>query len=237
MKQEIIRINLDGVNCYLGKSDEGYILFDTGGPITMDKVFNDRCAKLEEELEKAGCNKNNLKAIILTHGDIDHVANAAYLRNKYKCIIGMHCNDVELVENLTIDKMMESFHYRSAVLKLVFLLLKKVIVKVNSKIISTFQKFSPDILLNEGDSLLPYGFNASIIHLGGHTAGSIGILTYNGELISGDIMTNIKKPVPAPNAYDFKQLENSIKRIRTLKVEHIYPGHGEPFDTSNIRNA
>lgn len=37
MEQEIIRIDLDGVNCYLGKSGDSFILFDTGGAVEMVK--------------------------------------------------------------------------------------------------------------------------------------------------------------------------------------------------------
>lgn len=232
MKQEIIRIDLDGVNCYLAKADDGYILFDTGGPIIIDKDYTDRRARLEEELDRAGCSK--LKAIILTHGHVDHAANAAYLRDKYKCIIGMHRNDVELVQNLTLDKMMESFHYKSIILRLVFILMKKNIVKASTRIIGNYQGFTPDILLNEGDSLSAYGLNARVIYLGGHTAGSIGILTEEGDLISGDIMANSKKPGPAPNACDFRQLNNSIKRIKSMGINMIYPGHGKPFPAADI---
>lgn len=90
MKQEIIRINLNGVNCYLGKSEEGFVLFDTGGPLILDKRFTNRRDELEDQLMKAGCKPGNLKAIIITHGDNDHVGNAAYLQEKYKTVIAMH---------------------------------------------------------------------------------------------------------------------------------------------------
>ena len=41
MKQEIIRNDLNGVNCYLGKEGNSYILFDTGGHLTLDETFTD----------------------------------------------------------------------------------------------------------------------------------------------------------------------------------------------------
>jgi len=36
------------------------------------------------------------------------------------------------------------------------------------------------------------------------------------------------------NAYDFKQLNNSIRRIKSMDINKIYPGHGEPFLATEI---
>ena len=58
------------VNCYLVRTDKGYILIDTG-------MSNQRSA-IEQELEQAGCKPGTLKLIILTHGDSDHCGNAAF---------------------------------------------------------------------------------------------------------------------------------------------------------------
>lgn len=234
MNQEIIRINLDGVNCYLGKSEQGFVLFDTGGHITMDKAFTNRQDALVKELESQGCKPGNLKAIILTHGDNDHVANAAFLREKYQTVIAMHEADVELVSNLTIEKMMESFQFSSIVFKMMFLFLNKIIRRIAAKTLEDYKEFKPDVLLKEGDSLSDYGFYAKVIYLPGHTAGSIGILTKEGELISGDTFANMKKPSLAPNALDFKQLKASVKKLKTMNIKKIYPGHGEPFEASLI---
>jgi flavorubredoxin len=47
MLQEITIINLGGVNCYLIKACESYILIDTG--------FSNRRATLEKKLKDMGC--------------------------------------------------------------------------------------------------------------------------------------------------------------------------------------
>ena len=69
MGHRIVRIDLGGVNCYLAKTDSGFVLFDTGGHIVMDKEFNNRRQVLEDELLKNGCNADNLNLIILTLND------------------------------------------------------------------------------------------------------------------------------------------------------------------------
>ena len=58
MKPEIIRIDLEGVNCYLGKENGNFILFDTGGHLFLDKIENNRRQALINGLEKAGCQRS-----------------------------------------------------------------------------------------------------------------------------------------------------------------------------------
>ena len=234
MKQEIIRIDLSGVNCYLLKSDNGFILIDTGGHLVMDKEFTDRCSLLEKALDKAGCNYHNLHLIILTHGDNDHVCNATYIRDKYNVKIAIHKNDCHLVKSPSKDDFMGSFQYRSLVYKMVFKIMRGTIYKVAIKTIDDFKRFSPDILIDDNFKLSDYGFEGKILHIPGHTMGSIGILTKDDELISGDVFINIKKPELAPNACDFKLLSDSVNKLKAHKINMVYPGHGEPFIFNNL---
>lgn len=235
MKQEIIRIDLKGVNCYLGKQGDNFILFDSAGHTIMDPVFTNRREALIKELEKAGCKPGNLKLIVLTHGDIDHVANAVYIREKYYTKIAMHPEDLPLVETVTVAKMMQSFHFQSMMLKIIFQIMKPKIKKVSAKILMDFEPFHPDILLQEGDSLAPYGFNAKVLHIPGHTDGSIGILTETGDLIAGDTFANLKRPGISPNAADFAVLSQSVARLKAMSVDNVYPGHGLPFKMSDLK--
>lgn len=229
MNQEILRIDLGGVNAYLGKQDGVFILFDTGGHLTTDKEYDGRRDRLKKELVRAGCTPENLKLIVLTHGDNDHAANVKYISDAYHAKIAMHADDLDLVQNPTADRMMQSFRYSSPALNLVFKIMKKRIRKINEKVLRDFETFTPDILLKEGDSLSDCGFDARILHVPGHTKGSIGILTSGGDLIAGDTFVNLKKPAPALNAVDFKELRKSIEELKTRNIKTVYPGHGAPF--------
>ncbi|QHQ60761.1 MBL fold metallo-hydrolase [Anaerocolumna sedimenticola] len=236
MKQEIIRIDLSGVNCYLGKENDNFILFDTGGHLFFDKKFNNRREAVEKELERHGCNTNNLRLIVLTHGDNDHVANASYFRKKYNTNIAMHPADEILVNNPEIENLMENCHYHSVLFKVVFLFMKRLIKKIVIKTLEDYDSFRPDILIDEGFDLSEFGFHAKVIHIPGHTRGSIGIITEMGDLISGDTFANTGKLEIAPNAYNFKELIKSIKRIKSLNRKTIYPGHGDPFNSALLNN-
>ncbi len=230
MNNEIIQIDLGGVNSYLLKCDNGFILVDTGGPMLMDKELNNRLELLENALDKFGCNDKNLKLIIMTHGDIDHVYNGEYLRNKYHTKIAIHKDDAYLIENPTYDDFMSSLNYRSLMFRITAKLMKNTFYKIAVNTISSFKTFSPDILIDDDFKLSDYGFEGEIIHLPGHTLGSIGLLSNKHNLICGDLFANFKKPKIAPNAMDFDMLDKSIDIIKSYSIKKIYPGHGMPFD-------
>lgn len=226
---DIIRIDLGGVNSYLVKAEQGYVLIDTGGPMVMDKQFVNRCAALQERLDAAGCTNGKLNLIVLTHGDIDHVCNAAYLKAHYDAPVALHGDDRKIVEMPTLEDWMESFRYRSLAYRLVFRLLKNTIRNVIQKSLDDFTPFTPDVLLSDGFDLSPYGLEATVIHTPGHTKGSIAVLTKQGDLLAGDTFSNIKKPEAVANASDFTQLSVSMMRLKGFSINTVYPGHGDPF--------
>jgi glyoxylase-like metal-dependent hydrolase (beta-lactamase superfamily II) len=98
----------------------------------------------------------------------------------------------------------------------------------------TFDKFIPDIYLTDGQSLNEYGFNAKVVHIPGHTKGSIGILTGDGNLFAGDTFTNRRKPEVANYIENSLDLENSTERLKKMNIKMIYPGHGNPFEFQQI---
>lgn len=236
--QEVFRIDLNGVNCYLGKENGVFVLFDTGGHMILDKTFDNRCDVLLTQLKAHGCTPENLKLIVLTHGDNDHVANASALKNYFGAKTAIHKNDRKLVENPDIAMMMNTFKYRGLLFKLVFSIMKKQIYKLMIKTLEDYERFTPDIFLAGGDRLDEYGFNAQVLHLPGHTPGSIAVLTENGELIAGDLFAVNKsagaKPEIAMLAYDFDILKSSVDRVKSLGIKTVLPGHGNPFNITEL---
>jgi len=228
-------IDLGGVNVYLISTQSGFVLVDTGGHMVMDKEFSDRRELLLQALEEAGCTKDNLDLIILTHGDNDHVANAVYLREQFEAAVALHPDDVELVNNPTVEMIMKSFNYHSVLYRVVFKVINKMIARITEKTLLDFVKFKPDILLTEDFDLKEYGLDAKVLHIPGHTPGSIGILFKDGSFITGDTFTNIKKPTKALNAVNFNQMEESIRRLEGFKIKKIYPGHGKVFDYAEMK--
>ncbi|MDO5521412.1 MAG: MBL fold metallo-hydrolase [bacterium] len=233
--QKIVQIELDGVNSYLIKNGDAFLLVDTGGHMFMDKVYTNRRDALEKRLEEEGVNENNLRLIVLTHGDNDHVCNAKYLRDKYHARIAMHPSDVWMVKRADFSCYQANSNYESPVLKLFFHFMNSKIDLLMKKVYAEFEPFRPDILLKEGQSLKDYNFDGTIYHCPGHTNGSIGILDSKGNFICGDLFANNKKPALAINAKNFKELRMAAKQVLGLKVTTIYPGHGKPFQAAAIK--
>lgn len=197
------------VNCYLVRTGEGCTLIDTGKPNKRDAI--------EKELEHAGYQPGNLRLIVLTHGDADHCGNAAYLRKKSGAIIAIHRDDSGMVErgdmfwnrktpNIVVGTVMNRFFgLRQA------------------------DRFRPDLYVEEGDDLSGYGFEASILHIPGHSKGSIGILTADGDLFCGDLLANTGRPGLWSMIDDLAAANNSVEKLRSLEIRTVYPGHGRPF--------
>ena len=222
MTSEIKIINLGGVNCYLVSTNQGYILIDTG--------FLSKRDKLEQDLEAAGCRPGNLNLILLTHGDTDHADNAAYLRDKYGAQIALHAAEVSLVERGDMSGTRQPKPDKISFMFRVLISLAPVLFKGNP-----FQTFKPDFTIDEGFDLSAYGFNAQVLHLPGHSTGSIGIMipddpmTAGPAVFCGDLLYNLfGKPscLLIDSLTDFKA---SIEKLRSLEVKTVYPGHGKPF--------
>jgi len=217
MKEDIKIIEMTFVNAFLVKVEDGFILIDTG--LAMFRK------KLESELVSAGCLPGKLKLVIITHGDFDHTGNCAGLQEKYKCKIAMHKDDSAMAENSVFPKR----KIRTLYGKIFFLVRKMKRRKF------TFDEFKPDIYLTDGQKLNEYGLNATVIHIPGHTKGSIGILTDDGILFAGDTFTNRRKPDIATYIENSSELKNSIARLKSLPVKTVYPGHGKPFQMDQIK--
>lgn len=231
---ELIQVDLQGVNCYLLKNRNGFYLVDTGGHLTLDKTFTNRLESLENALNQYGVNENNLKLILLTHGDNDHACNAAYLRDKYHAKIAMHTGDKNLVEKPTIEDYMESYHYRSFLYRIIFRVMNKQIRKMTEKMLSDFKPFQPDIYLQHGMDLNEYGLDVLVLEAPGHSRGSVCFLTKEKELIVGDIFCNFKKPQLSPNAIDFMILKQTVRRLSQYEFVKVYPGHGTEFNYKSL---
>ena len=91
------------------------------------------------------------------------------------------------------------------------------------------QRFTPDVLLEDGDDLSAYGFDARVFSLPGHSKGSIGILTAASDLFCGDLLVNTDKPALNTLIDDMPAAEASLQRLVSLDVGTVYPGHGKPF--------
>lgn len=204
------------VNCYLIRVEKDFVLIDTA-----------RAAKLtliEKAFESAECKPGNLKLIVLTHGDFDHSGNAAYLRQKYGASIVMHEADNGMVER---GDMFWNRNSPNLLVKTFMGMLFKLPPR---------NRFKPDYYVQEGDNLLEDGFDAEVIEIPGHSKGSIGLKTGEGDLFCGDLLANVGKPDLWSIIDDPKAANSSVEKLKGLGIKTVYPGHGDPFPMQAFLN-
>src|SRR5262249_40148421 len=141
----------------------------------------------------------------------------AYLREKYHGSIAMHPDDCGMVER---GDMTWNRKQPNLVMKTLLGLLMK---------LDEADRFTPDVTIAEGDDLSPYDFAARVVYLPGHSKGSFGLLTAEGNLFCGDLLANTRKPDIWSIKDDAALMKASAEKLKGLPINRVYPGHGLPF--------
>ncbi len=189
---ERLPVGVYAANCYIVADEDKKecIVLDPGG--SPDKIMD-------------FINKNKLKtvAIVLTHGHVDHIAEADNLRNKLNTKIYVHKNDSQMLENSTSN-----------------------LSKMN---IYETVEFSADELLKDNDIIKFGDIEATVIHTPGHTRGGI-VLKIENFLFTGDTLFQNSFGRTDLEGGNMNALCESIKN-KLFKLDgslNILPGHGGP---------
>ena len=207
-------MRMGNVNGYLLRSETGFFLIDTGSSSARKQLLS--------ELANAGCIPGSLRLVLLTHGDFDHTGNAAYLRSSFGVKLAMQRADSGMGETG------DMFENRKR---------PNVLIRSLIPLFTGFGKeeqFSPDLLLEGGDDLSPHGLDARVLSLPGHSKGSIGILTAEGDLFCGDLFENTKGPALNSLMDDLEAAKVSLAALESYTIRFVYPGHGEPFTLDQL---
>ncbi len=220
---EITHLQPGMVNAYLIKTGSESFLIDTGLPMKRNK--------LKAALEREGVAPGDIKLVIATHGDFDHIGNCAWFQKKYGVKIAIHEADAGLCRTgkSNLNRIRTSSVISRIPRKILFALLFKPLMKKYP-----LELFEPDIFLSDGQDLRNYGLDAMVFHLPGHSSGSIGIYTDEGDFFSGDTINNRRKPAIGDLVENLASLEATITKIRSLKIRNVYPGHGKPFAMTDM---
>jgi hydroxyacylglutathione hydrolase len=223
----VTSIALDGANCYLIATHDGFALIDTGYPHMR--------TRLVQALDDTGCRPDNLKLIVLTHGDIDHSGNAAYLRARTGARIAMHPGDAAMCLNDGVSRKrdMRLPEHFPPVLYLWFVeVAAKTVVLLLRR--TAFEPFSPDVLIEDQQDLGPLGLDAVAYHTPGHSKGSISLLTPDGALFCGDHLGQVWGHVLENR--DDPAFPSTHEKLRSLPIKVVCPGHGAAFAAERVRS-
>jgi glyoxylase-like metal-dependent hydrolase (beta-lactamase superfamily II) len=194
--------NVDGVrvaNVYLVVTQDGFLLVDTGMPGNARRILR--------FIEGLGRQPRDLRDIVLTYCDIDHVGSVAELKRRTGARVAIHELDVAVL----------SGEQRPQKGGLAMVALYRLL---------RFRPIAPDLRLRDGDTI----GGLQVMHVAGHTAGSIALLRNDGVVFSGDALLsdthgNVLPPDPRL-ALDPAQALLSAEMIRARRARLLLAGHG-----------
>jgi glyoxylase-like metal-dependent hydrolase (beta-lactamase superfamily II) len=152
------------------------------------------------------------KYIINTHGHIDHICAIDEVSSVYPVPLAIHPADVPLYSDV-----------------------------LNAQIygrIPPLVKRSPDLLLQEGDTISFGTLTLEVFHTPGHSPGSICLLCPSYCIFSGDTLfyrSIGRTDLPGGN---YEQIEQSIRnKLYTQENDLVvFPGHGQPTTIIEEKN-
>lgn len=217
MYTEIIPLRLGMANAFLLRCAAGYILVDTGLP--------GNAGPLLEAMTVRGLPTAGLRLILITHGHIDHYGSAAAVRDKTAAPIAVHEADAAaLRQGINPPETLRPTSWWVG-------LAMRLGGRFGPRQVPPVE---PDILLRGEERLDAYGIAGRVLHLPGHTPGSIAVLLDSGEAVVGDIAIDLLgrrgRPHPPIVAWDLAQNAASVRRLAALNPRRVYSGHGGPFE-------
>lgn len=194
--------------CYLiDDGDNGVILIDTGMPDNTDMIGI--------VLNGMGRGWRDIRHILLTHADPDHVGSLGQLVEKTGAEVHASEATAEHLRNHTIPQ------HLSPPIQLIRGLQTK------------FQNLSEADNVLQGYETLPLAGGIRVIPTPGHTADHVCYFWERERvLFAGDLIGNIDgQPGLSPDAVtqDKEALRQSVLRVLDLKPRLICPAHGEVF--------
>ncbi len=199
---------IEGINahCYLIDGPD-LVLIDTGMPRKTKKILR----YITDTLKR---NPTDLKFIVLTHCDIDHIGNAQELRRITGATIAAHSSDADIIAG---KKPRQT---------------PQMIMRILFKILGVFLQVKPflvDEIIDDGDTIA----GLTVLHLPGHTPGSIGLYDPKRKIVFiGDTLGNKNGQIQSPPksvTWDMKLVHRSIEKLISLDFMVMLSGHGEPI--------
>lgn len=208
---DLHQITLGMVNVYLWTGPGGPSLIDAGLPGSVDKLL--------AELGSGGVAAADLRRILITHADFDHIGGLKRLKAVSNAPVCCHAAEGELVRGVRFKGLNPSL--LGYVTRPIFLLVDRI-----------YKPGVPQVeeLVIEGH-VTPEGF--TVIHTPGHSPGHMSLLhKERGILIAGDALNNRNGKLGGPPPIATPKLGaayESIVKLGKLNYEVACFGHGPPI--------
>jgi glyoxylase-like metal-dependent hydrolase (beta-lactamase superfamily II) len=215
------RIGSDIVNSYLVIDGDDITIIDAGLPGYW-KLLNSELASIGKTLD-------NVRALVLTHGDTDHIGFAARLYKEKGIVAYVHAADDDRAR-LKVKKPNSGWGPVKAGPLAGFLWYS---ARHGGLRIPPVEHLQP---MADGDVLDVPGA-PRIIHTPGHTPGSVCVhvplvdAVFAGDtMTTRNVLTGVTGPKPAPFTLQPAESLASLDRIADVDATWMLPGHGPGWD-------
>ena len=196
--------------CHLLVEGARCVMIDTGlvgEPILIRRL-----------VRKLGFTPQSMKAILLTHGHLDHAGNLAWLKRWIGAKVYAHPDEQAHVDGTYPYPGVTKWCGR---------------LEAAGRLLFRYRPAAIDELLCDGQEL-PFWSGLRVVHLPGHTIGHCGFYSAKHDvLFSGDMFAsyffNVHKPPAILNSVP-ELFPASVEKIRRLNPRWIVPSHYDYLD-------
>jgi glyoxylase-like metal-dependent hydrolase (beta-lactamase superfamily II) len=214
----------------LGSSLVNSYLVEEGGQVTIiDAGLPGFWRDLPAELAAMGRTLDDVRAVVLTHGDTDHIGFAERLRRERGVPVFVHELDAGRARG-EVKKPMSGWGPIKLGPLLGFLAYGARRGAFRITPLTEVVTFTDGVTLDVPGS-------PRVIHLPGHTPGSVALHVPSVDAVfMGDafttrsVLTGEQGPGPAPFTLDPAQAKASLAKLDTVSATWVLPGHGEPWN-------
>ena len=213
------RIGNDIVAAYLVDTAEGITVIDAGLP----GHFRD----LQDELKAMGRSLDDIRGVVLTHGDSDHLGFAERLRADHGVPIYVHSADADRAKGGDKPKVAMGPMRLGATAGFFAYALRKGGMRTHY--------VSEVVEVSDGD-VLPLPGSPVVIGMPGHSPGSIAVhvpvadAVFVGDaLTTRHVLTGRAGMQPAPFTDEPALALDSLERLKSVDAAWVLPGHGTPW--------
>ena len=200
-----------------------HVLVAQDGVVLLDTGFPGDTQRIRRVLAENGAGVQDVRAILLTHGHLDHAGNVTELKQLTGAPVYAH--------RLEQSHMDGTFPYHGAA---------RVcgVLEAAGRRVTHYRPAKIDVEIGDGDEL-PFWGGLRVVHLPGHTLGHCGFYSAKHDLLfSGDLWVRFlmkTQSSPAIFSDDLSLVPASMRKARAFGARWIVPGHYDLPNATRLR--